>query len=72
MSLTIRSPKGDFDRADTLRSEYVVGVKGKVFERESKNKDLPTGDIEVFAEDLANLFEIGNTSYFIKDDDNAR
>ena len=45
-------PQELFDRADRLRSEYVVGIKGKVMERESKNADLPTGDIEVFADDL--------------------
>ena len=45
-------PKELFDKADTLRSEYVVGVKGKVAERESKNPDLPTGDIEGLADDL--------------------
>ena len=45
-------PQEIFEKADTLRSEYVVGIKGKVMERESKNPDLPTGDIEVFASDL--------------------
>ncbi len=60
-----------FDRADTLRSEYVVGVKGKVFERESKNKDLPTGDIEVFAEDLVIYSKSETPPIYIRDDDNA-
>ncbi len=64
-------PKEIFDRADTLRSEYVVGVKGKVFERESKNKDLPTGDIEVFAEDLVIYSKSETPPIYIKDDDNA-
>ena len=41
-----------FEKADTLRSEYVVGVKGKVIERESKNPDMATGDIEVIADEL--------------------
>ena len=41
-----------FALADTLRSEYVVGVKGKVVERESKNPAMETGDIEVIADDL--------------------
>ena len=45
-------PQELFDRADTLRSEYVVGIKGEVLERESKNQELPTGEIEVFADDL--------------------
>jgi len=31
----------------TLRSEFVIGAEGVVLERESKNPNLPTGDIEV-------------------------
>ena len=41
-------PEELFNMADTLRSEYVVGVKGVVRERQSVNKELATGDIEVF------------------------
>ena len=40
-----------FEAADSLKSEYVIGVKGKVVERESKNKDIPTGDIEVIVDE---------------------
>ena len=36
-------PQELFDRADSLRSEYVVGVKGKVCERSSKNTNIATG-----------------------------
>ena len=34
-----------FKAADALRSEYVIGVKGRVRIRESVNKDIPTGEI---------------------------
>lgn len=64
-------PQELFDRADTLRSEYVVGIKGKVMERESKNPDLPTGDIEVFAEDLIIYSKAETPPIYIKDDDNV-
>jgi len=40
-----------FERADSLRSEYVVGIKGVVKERSAKNADLATGDIAIFADD---------------------
>lgn len=43
-------PQELFERADFLRSEYVIGVKGTVRERSSKNANLSTGDIEVFAD----------------------
>ena len=33
--------------AKELRNEYVVALKGKVVERESKNPEMPTGDIEI-------------------------
>ena len=64
-------PQSLFDKADTLRSEYVVGVKGKVAERESKNPDLPTGDIEVFVSDLIIYSTADTPPIYIKDDDNV-
>ncbi len=41
-----------FDKAFTVRSEYVLMAKGVVRERSSKNKDIPTGDIEIEVKDL--------------------
>ena len=64
-------PQELFERADKLRSEYVVGIKGKVMERESKNSDLLTGDIEVFADDLIIYSEADTPPIYIKDDDNV-
>ncbi len=60
-----------FGRADSLRSEYVVGVKGIVKERSAKNADLATGDIEVFADDLIIYSEAETPPIYIKDDDNV-
>ncbi len=36
-----------FAKAQSVRAEYVVALVGTVCERESKNKDIPTGDIEI-------------------------
>ncbi len=36
-----------FSKAQSVRSEYVVAAVGKVCERESKNKEIPTGEIEI-------------------------
>ncbi len=46
--------------AESVRTEYVVAVRGKVFPRPegTANKDLPTGDVEVYINEL----EILNTS----------
>ncbi len=41
-----------FEKAFTVRSEYVLMAKGIVRERSSKNKDIPTGDIEIEVNDL--------------------
>ena len=60
-----------FALADTLRSEYVVGVKGKVIERESKNPEMETGDIEVIADDLVVYSKSETPPIYIKDDDNV-
>lgn len=64
-------PQALFDLADTLRSEYVVGIKGLVKERESKNGSIPTGDIEVFADDLIIYSQADTPPIYIKDDDNV-
>ena len=45
-------PEELFNKADSLRSEYVIGVKGIVKERAAKNDQIPTGEIEVFATDM--------------------
>ena len=60
-----------FALADTLRSEYVVGVKGVVVERESKNPEMETGDIEVIADELVIYSKSETPPIYIKDDDNV-
>ena len=64
-------PQELFDKADSLRSEYVVGLTGVVCERESKNPELPTGDIEVICEELVIYSEADTPPIYIKDDDNV-
>ena len=44
--------KAVFDKAFTLRSEYVVAARGIVRVRSSRNKDIPTGDIEIAVQEL--------------------
>lgn len=44
--------KSIFDKAFTVRSEYVLMAKGIVRERSSKNLEIPTGEIEVEVKDL--------------------
>lgn len=41
-----------FKKAFTVRSEYVLAAKGRLRERSSKNKDIPTGDVELEVTEL--------------------
>jgi len=41
-----------FEKASAARSEYVLAAKGIVRERSSKNKDIPTGEIEIEVKEL--------------------
>lgn len=55
------------DRANKLGREYCIQVKGTVSERESKNKNLPTGDIEIIASQLNVLSESLTPPFTIED-----
>ncbi|WP_289735578.1 aspartate--tRNA ligase [Paramuribaculum intestinale] len=57
-----------FDAANKLGREYVVQVSGKVQERENKNKNLPTGDIEIIATSLNVLNRSDVPPFTIEDD----
>ena len=41
-----------FEASNALGREYVVQISGIVAERTSKNKNIPTGDIEIIADNL--------------------
>ncbi len=43
---------GMAEQANKLGREYVIRVEGKVVERASKNRELPTGNIEIIVEKL--------------------
>ena len=61
--------KDAFLNADNLRSEYVVAIEGIVKERSSKNKEMKTGDIEVYVENLKILDSSETPPIYIKDSD---
>ncbi len=50
-----RSEKSVFELAKTLGREFVIQVKGTVIEREAKNKNIPTGDIEILVTEMTIL-----------------
>lgn len=61
--------KEAFEKAEKLGSEYVIAIRGKVYLRHAVNPNLPTGDIEVFAEQLEILNGAETPPIYIKDDD---
>ncbi|MDR0885796.1 MAG: aspartate--tRNA ligase [Clostridiales Family XIII bacterium] len=60
-----------FALAESLRSEYVVGITGHVREREAKNPDLPSGDVEILATELTVYSKAQTPPIYVKDDDNV-
>ena len=60
-----------FDKAEQIRSEYVLAVKGVVRERSSKTNKIPTGEIEILASELKIISEADTTPFEIVDDTNA-
>ena len=60
-----------FEKAELLRSEFVIAVKGVVAERQSKTNKIATGDIEIIASDLKILSEAETTPFEILDDTNV-
>ena len=60
--------KAIFEKALLLKTEFVVSAKGVVRERSSKNPDIPTGNIEIFADEIKILGESETPPFDITDD----
>lgn len=63
-----RTDKSVFEKAKSLGREFVIQVKGKVIERESKNKNIPTGEIEILVSELTILNEAMLPPFTIEDE----
>jgi aspartyl-tRNA synthetase len=57
-----------FEKAAGLKSEYVVVAQGTLRKRESVNKALPTGDIELYVTDLRVLSAAETTPFEVRDE----
>ena len=60
-----------FEKASKCRSEYVVMAKGSVRERESKNKEIKTGNFEIYVTDLRILAKSETPPFEITDKTNV-
>ena len=63
-----RTEKSVFEIAKTLGREFVIQVKGTVIEREAKNKNIPTGEIEILVTEL-NILNAALTPPFTIEDE---
>ena len=62
-----RSSRELFETARHLGREFVIQVTGTVIERASKNPNIPTGDIEILAENITILNESALPPFTIED-----
>ena len=56
-----------FEAANKLGREFVVRITGKVEERTSKNANIPTGEVEIFADGLKVLNKSKTPPFTIED-----
>lgn len=63
-----RSDKTVFELAKTLGREFVIQVRGTVIEREAKNKNIPTGEIEILVTELTILNAALTPPFTIEDE----
>ena len=67
-----KTDKETFKKAFELRAEFVVEVSGVVKERESKNKVIPTGDVEIEVTDLNVISEASTPPFEIVENSNVK
>ena len=64
----METDKGLCEKARKLGREFVVQVEGKVIERSSKNKNMPTGEVEIEVTSLNVLNEAKTPPFTIEDE----
>ncbi|HIB47123.1 MAG TPA: aspartate--tRNA ligase [Flavobacteriaceae bacterium] len=62
-----RTPKAMMETASQLGREFVIQVTGTVIERESKNPNMPTGDIEILVSEISVLNKSLTPPFTIED-----
>ncbi|WP_457610168.1 aspartate--tRNA ligase, partial [Lutibacter sp.] len=63
-----RTPKEMIEKAKTLGREFVIQIQGEVIERISKNKNIPTGEIEILVKELTILNQSITPPFTIEDE----
>lgn len=71
IQIVVRPEQEFYDLASSFKNEAVIRVVGKIVERESKNQNIPTGEIEVSASELELLATSEDIPFEIVDDTTA-
>ena len=71
IQIVIRPEQEFYDLASSFKNESVIRVVGKIVERESKNKNIPTGEVEVAVSELELLTTSEDIPFEIVDDTKA-
>ena len=71
VQLVIEPTNENYTKALDVKNEYVLNVTGLVVERQNKNGNLSTGDIEVIVSELKILNEAENPPLLIQDQTDA-
>ena len=69
--IVVNPENPNYEVAEQLRNEFVVYVKGIVVERSSKNKNIPTGEVEILASELVIVNKAETTPMIIADETDA-
>ncbi|MGD9604576.1 MAG: aspartate--tRNA ligase [Bacilli bacterium] len=69
--IVCKPDNANYPLLEKVRNEFVIRVTGKVIERESKNFNLPTGEIEVEILSISILSEAEQTPMIIADETDA-
>lgn len=69
--LVIKPENPSYEQALKVRSEFVIEVKGIVIERESKNLNMSTGEIEILVDDLKILNQAETPPIMISNDSDS-
>lgn len=71
IQLALKPENKCYQLAETLKNEYVIKVTGKVVERENKNLNIKTGEIEIDVETLDLINKSAELPFAITEDTNA-
>ena len=67
----LRCDEAVADVTSLIKTEYVIYAKGEVVERESKNKNIPTGEIEIDVKEIKIINASEQPPIYITDDPDA-